>query len=71
MFDDPDLHRHDIQLLAGFFTDHMLAATADTGQFVFGQFVDDFDKRQFSRQRLALATTRGRLNDFFLGNNER
>lgn len=29
--DDPDLHRHDIQLFAGFFTDHMLCATAGTG----------------------------------------
>lgn len=39
MFDDTDLHRHDIQLFADFFADHMLAATAGTGQFVLGQFL--------------------------------
>ena len=67
VFDDPDLHRHDVQLLAGFFTDHMLAATAGAGQFVFGQFVDDFDTRQLSRLRFALAATRSRRNHFFVG----
>ncbi|MNY22219.1 hypothetical protein D3C86_1558150 [compost metagenome] len=67
MFDHPDLHWHDVQLLAGFFTDGVFAATAGTGQFVFRQFVDDFDTRQFSRQRLAFATARGRCNDFFFG----
>ena len=56
MFDDADLHRHDVQLLTGFFADHMLAATAGTGQFVLRQFVDDLDTRQISRQRLAFTT---------------
>lgn len=32
----------------------MLAATAGTGQFVFGQVMDDFDARQVSGQRLRL-----------------
>lgn len=45
VFDHANLHRHDLQLLAGFFADDMLAATADTGQFVFWQVVDDFDTR--------------------------
>lgn len=65
VFDHPDLHRHDVQLLAGFFTKHMLEATAGTGQFVFMQFVDDFDTRQVSRQRFTFATASGRCNDFF------
>ena len=56
MFDDADLHRHDVQLLTGLFADHMLAATAGTGQFVLGQLVDDLDTRQISRQRLAFTT---------------
>ena len=30
-----------------------------------GQFMDDFDARQIGRQRLALATTLDRRNDFF------
>ncbi|EPN70932.1 hypothetical protein A234_21949, partial [Pseudomonas syringae pv. actinidiae ICMP 19101] len=50
VFDYTDLHRHDIQLLAGFFADDMLAATAGTGQFVLGQFVNDFDAGKISRQ---------------------
>ena len=48
-FGHPNLYRHYIQLLAGFFTDHMFAAAEGTCQFVFGQFVDDFDTRQISR----------------------
>ena len=67
MFDDADLHRHDVQLLAGFFADGMFTATAGTGQFVFGQFMDNFDTRQLSRQRLAFATARCRCDDFFIG----
>ncbi len=43
-----DLHLHDVKLLAGFFADHMLAATAGTSQFVLGQFVDDFDAGKIS-----------------------
>ncbi len=50
VFDYTDLHRHDIQLLAGFFADDMLAATASTGQFVLGQFVNDFDAGKICRQ---------------------
>lgn len=45
----------------------MLAATAGTGQFVFRQFVDDFNTRQISRQWLALATARNWSNDFLIG----
>lgn len=33
-----------------------------------GQFVDNFDTRQISRQRLALATAFGRRNDFLVAN---
>src|SRR3546814_15526111 len=58
VFDHSDLHRHDVQLFAGFFTDHMLAATAGTGQFMFWQFVDDFDAWQISRQWLDRKSTR-------------
>ena len=46
----------DIKLFTSFFADDMFAATAGTGQFVFGQLVDDFNARQISRQRLAFAT---------------
>ncbi|MNE59990.1 hypothetical protein D3C80_1551120 [compost metagenome] len=66
MFEHTDLHRHDIELLAGFLANHMLAATAGTGQLVLGQVVDDFDTWQFSRQRCALATTFDWGNDFFV-----
>ena len=68
VFDDADLHRHDLQLFAGFFTDGVFAATAGTGQFVFGQFVDDFDACQVGGQRFAFATARGWSNDFFVFN---
>jgi hypothetical protein len=44
----------------------VFAATAGTGQFLFGQFVDDFDTRQIGRQRLALATAWRRRNGFFV-----
>jgi len=43
------------------------AATASTGQLVFGQFVDDLDARQISRQRLAFATAWCGLENFFIG----
>lgn len=46
MHEHQDLHRHYVQLLAGFFADHMFAATAGSGRFVFGQLVDDFDTCQ-------------------------
>ena len=42
------------------------AATAGTGQFVFRQFVDDFDAWQVGGQRFAFATTFGWGNDFFV-----
>ncbi|RMS03051.1 hypothetical protein ALP73_200371 [Pseudomonas coronafaciens pv. garcae] len=45
----------------------MLAATAGTGQFVLGQFVDDFDAGKISRQGFALATAFDRCNDLFVG----
>ncbi|OSO06158.1 hypothetical protein BV363_05905 [Pseudomonas syringae pv. actinidiae] len=67
VFDHTDLHWHDIQLLTGFFADDMLAATAGTGQFVLGQFVNDFDAGKISRQWLALTTAFDRCNDLFFG----
>lgn len=66
VFDHTDLHRHDIQLLAGFFTDHMFEATAGTGQLMFGQLVDHFDARQVSRHWLALTATRCWRGHFFV-----
>jgi hypothetical protein len=36
---------------------------AGTGQFVLGQFVDDFDAREIGRQRFALTTPLGRRNN--------
>ncbi|KPZ35026.1 hypothetical protein AN901_203051 [Pseudomonas syringae pv. theae] len=45
----------------------MLAATAGTGQFVLGQFVDDFDAGKICRQWLALTTALDRCNDLFVG----
>jgi hypothetical protein len=45
MFDHADLHRHDLQLLADFLVNGVLAATAGTGQLMFGQFVNDLDTR--------------------------
>ena len=56
--DHQDLHRHDLQLFADFFADSVFAATANTGQFVFGEFVGDLNAWQVSRQWLALATAR-------------
>ena len=47
-----NLHWHDVELFAGLFTDHMLAAPASTGQLVLGKFVDDFD---YTANRLAMA----------------
>lgn len=66
--DHPDLHRDDLQLLAGFLANGLLAATAVAGQFMLGQLMDDLDAWQFGRQRLALATLLDRLrrDDFFL-----
>lgn len=66
MFDHADLHRHDVQLLAGFFANDMLAAATSAGQLVFWQVVDDFEARQIGQQRLAFATALGRSNDFFI-----
>lgn len=65
-FDDADLHRHDFQLLADLFADGVVAATAKASQFVFGQFVDDFNTRQVVGQRFAFATTLSGGNDFFV-----
>jgi len=65
VFDHADLHRHDVQLFAGFFADGVLAAATGAGQLGLGQRVDDFDARQLGRQRLALATAPGRRDDFF------
>ncbi|OSN99813.1 hypothetical protein BV357_05712 [Pseudomonas syringae pv. actinidiae] len=67
VFDHTDLHWHDIQLLTGFFADDMLAATAGTGQFVLGQFVNDFDAGKISRQWFAFTTAFDRCNDLFVG----
>ncbi len=49
VFDHADLHRHDFQLFADFFADGVFAATANTGQFVLRQFVDDFGAGQVGR----------------------
>ena len=65
MADHPHLHRDDLQLLAGLFTDDLFAGTAGAGQFVVGQIMDDLHARQIGRQRLALATTLDRCNDLF------
>lgn len=46
MFDHTDLHRDNFKLLADLFTDGMLTAPASAGQFVLGQFVDDFNARK-------------------------
>ena len=67
MFEHTDLHRHDIDLLAGFFANQMLAATTGAGLLVLGQVADDFDTLQVSLQRFAFATAYGRGNEFFLG----
>ena len=64
VFDHPDLHWHDNQLFAGLLADHVFAATAGAGRFVFGQFMDDFDTRQLIRQRFAFASAASRSNDF-------
>lgn len=61
------LHRNDFKLFADFFTDGMFATATSEGQFMLGQFVDNFDARQISRQRLAFATTFGRRNEFLVG----
>lgn len=68
MTDNPDLHRDDVQLLAGFFADSLFAAAAVTGQFVFRQFMHYLDTRQLRRQRFAFAAFFGRLgcHDFFI-----
>lgn len=66
MLDDANLHRDDFKLFADFFSDGMFAAAASAGQFMLGQFVDNFDTRQISRQWLTFATALGRCNDFFV-----
>jgi hypothetical protein len=66
VFDHPNLHRHDVQLLAGFFADGVFTATTGASQFMFGQFVDDFDTWQVGRQRLAFATEGSGRNHFLL-----
>jgi hypothetical protein len=55
MFDHADLHRHDLQLLADFLANGVLAATAGTGLLRCGQFVNDLDTRKIGGQRLAFA----------------
>ncbi|VVO13116.1 hypothetical protein PS689_05498 [Pseudomonas fluorescens] len=65
MLDHADLHWHDLKLLADFLTNAVFTATAGAGQFVLGQFVDDFDARQIGRQRLALATALGGGDNLF------
>lgn len=65
MVDHPHLHRDDLQLFAGFLADDVLAAAAFAGQFVLGQFVDDFHARQVGREGLAFAATLRWGDDFF------
>lgn len=45
----PDLHGDDLQLLAGFLANNLLAATAGAGLLVLGQFMDDVGARQLGR----------------------
>src|SRR5690554_2425211 len=68
MPDNPDLHRDDLQLFAGFFTDGLLAATTITGQLVLRQLMHHLDTRQLGRQWFALAALLGRLrrHDLFI-----
>ncbi len=66
MFDDANLHRDDFKLFADFFTNGMLAAATSARQLMRGQFVDNFDTRQISRQWLTFATALGGCNDFFV-----
>lgn len=66
VFEYVNLHRHNLQLFAGFFTDDVFAAAASAGQFVLGQFVVHFDAWQISRQWLAFAATWRRSNNFFV-----
>lgn len=42
-------------------------ATVGTGQFTLGKFVDNFDAPQIGWQRLALAVTRSRGDEIFVG----
>src|SRR5690606_16176215 len=63
--DDAHPHRDDLQLLAGFLADDLLAGAAGTGPLVFGQLVDDLHARQAGRQRLALATRLDGGDDVF------
>lgn len=43
VFEHTNLHRHDVELLADFFANDMLAATTGAGQFMLGQVVDDLN----------------------------
>lgn len=43
MLDHPYLHWQDFKLFADFFANSVFAAVAGVGQFMLGQFVDDFD----------------------------
>jgi hypothetical protein len=40
------LHRHDFQLLADLCADGVFTTAERASQFVFGQFMDDFNTRQ-------------------------
>lgn len=57
VFDHADLHRHDFQLFAGFFADDVFTTAARAAQFVFGQFVDDFDARHYAQRSIAPGST--------------
>jgi hypothetical protein len=46
MFDHADLHRHDFELLADLFADGVFTTADRASQFVFGQFMDDFNTWQ-------------------------
>ena len=65
MFDHADLHRHDLELLADLLANAVFTATADTGQLLVGQFVNDFDTRKIGGQRLTFAPSLGRSYDLF------
>jgi len=65
MLDHSDLQWHDLELIAYFLANAVYTATAGAGQFVLGQFVDNFDARKIGGQRLALTALFGWRYDLF------
>ena len=65
MLDDPDLHRHDLKLLADFLANGVFAAAADASQFMLRKLMDNFNTWQVDRQRFAFAATLGPCDNLF------